>query len=101
MPNSIALLLTEGRLPGIPEQAGHTFSFGPAPNLAEQEQNSFDSVASSTWTSSPITISYFMLDILHRRRDQLDPSNRHRRQPAQNGNVAFGGVFLHLCFGKV
>ena len=33
---------------GIPQQAGQTWSFCSPPNFAEQEQNIFDSVASST-----------------------------------------------------
>lgn len=62
MAYSTARSLATGNAPGIPEQTGQTAIFGSASteSTTAQPQNIFDSVASSTWTSSPITGSYFI-----------------------------------------
>src|SRR5271157_2974760 len=57
--NSTALRFNTGRAPGRPRHTGHTFVFGGSPNRVEHEQNIFDAVNSCTWTSSPMTGSYF------------------------------------------
>src|SRR5208337_2449944 len=57
--NSTALRFNTGKAPGSPRHTGHTFVFGGSPNRVEQEQKIFDSVNSCTWTSSPMTGSYF------------------------------------------
>ena len=49
-------------LPGRPRQTGQTCVFGSAPNSVEQPQKIFVFVFSSTWTSKPITDSYFILE---------------------------------------
>ena len=55
----IARRFGTGSAPGSPRQTGHTRVFGGIPNQrAEQEQNIFESVPSSTWVSMPMTISY-------------------------------------------
>ena len=53
-------LFKTGRTPGIPRQIGQVFSFGGLPNSVEQEQNIFVLVLIWTWTSSPMTVSYFI-----------------------------------------
>src|SRR5208283_2883090 len=57
--NSTALRFSTGKAPGSPRQTGHTFVFGGSPKRVEQEQKIFDAVSSCTWTSSPMTGSYF------------------------------------------
>src|SRR5580658_7397937 len=57
--NSTALRLSTGKAPGSPRQTGHTLVFGGSPKRVEHEQNIFESVSSWTWTSSPMTGSYF------------------------------------------
>src|SRR5580692_13070765 len=57
--NSTALRLSTGKAPGSPRHTGQTFVFGGSPNRVEHEQKIFDSVSSCTWTSSPMTGSYF------------------------------------------
>src|SRR5271163_2115378 len=57
--NSTALRFSTGKAPGSPRQTGHTFVFGGSPKRVEQEQKIFDAVRSCTWTSSPMTGSYF------------------------------------------
>src|SRR2546423_935690 len=59
--NSTARLFSTGRAPGNPRQTGHTFVFGGAPNVVEHPQKALVAVSSWTWTSSPITISYFWM----------------------------------------
>src|SRR5580700_5318666 len=56
---STALRFNTGNAPGSPRQTGQTFVFGGSPKRVEQEQNILDSVSSWTWTSSPMTGSYF------------------------------------------
>ena len=55
---STTCLFKTGREPGIPVQTGQVWVFGAPPNSVEQAQKIFVLVASSTWTSSPITVSY-------------------------------------------
>src|SRR5208282_642782 len=57
--NSTAFLFNTGNAPGSPRQTGHTFVFGGSPKRVEHEQKIFEAVSSCTWTSSPMTGSYF------------------------------------------
>src|ERR1700685_4673049 len=57
--NSTALRFNTGKAPGMPRQTGQTLVFGGSPKRVEQEQKIFDAVSSWTWTSSPMTGSYF------------------------------------------
>src|SRR6266404_6258662 len=57
--NSTALRFSTGKAPGSPRHTGHTFVFGGSPKRVEHEQKIFDAVSSCTWTSSPMTASYF------------------------------------------
>ena len=59
MAHSTPLALTTGSAPGSPRETGSTWELGSAPKRAEEVENIFVSVASSTWTSMPITGSYF------------------------------------------
>src|SRR5258705_9293259 len=43
----------------MPRQTGQTLVFGGSPKRVEQEQKIFEAVSSCTWTSSPMTGSYF------------------------------------------
>ena len=74
-PAAMALFTTlrfiTGSSPGMPAQAGHTFSLASALLSLAQEQKILDSVASSTWTSSPITVSQAItVHLLPKRRPQ-------------------------------
>src|ERR1700746_307000 len=57
--NSTTFRLRTGKAPGIPRHTGQTLVLGGAPKRVEQEQKILLSVSSWTWTSSPITGSYF------------------------------------------
>src|ERR1019366_5106584 len=57
--NSTAFLFNTGKAPGSPRHTGHTLVFGGSPKRVEHEQKIFDAVSSCTWTSSPMTGSYF------------------------------------------
>src|SRR5579871_2496728 len=57
--NSTAFLFRTGNAPGSPRHTGQTFVLGGAPNWVEHPQNIFVAVRSWTWTSRPITGSYF------------------------------------------
>src|SRR5271156_1911952 len=57
--NSTAFRFKTGKAPGSPRHTGHTLVFGGSPKRVEQEQKIFDSVSNWTWTSSPMTGSYF------------------------------------------
>src|SRR5208337_1470920 len=57
--NSTAFRLSTGKAPGSPRQTGQTFVFGGSPKRVEHEQKIFEAVSSWTWTSSPMTGSYF------------------------------------------
>src|ERR1017187_9749654 len=57
--NSTAFRLSTGNAPGRPRQTGQTFVLGGFPNFVEQEQKILVAVTSWTWTSSPMTGSYF------------------------------------------
>src|SRR5216684_499375 len=57
--NSTALRFSTGKAPGSPRQTGHTFVLGGSPKRVEHEQKIFDAVSNCTWTSSPMTGSYF------------------------------------------
>src|SRR5437899_1992616 len=57
--NSTAFRFSTGKAPGSPRHTGHTLVFGRSPKRVEQEQKIFDAVSSCTWTSSPMTGSYF------------------------------------------
>ena len=52
--------LRTGKAPGRPRQTGQVFEFGGSPKRVEHEQKIFDFVRSWTWTSSPITASYWV-----------------------------------------
>src|SRR5580704_10161552 len=56
---STALRFSTGRAPGRPRQTGQTLVLGGAPKRVEHEQKILPTVKSWTWTSSPITGSYF------------------------------------------
>ena len=58
---STTCLFNTGREPGIPVHTGQVCVFGAPPNSVEQPQKIFVFVASSTWTSRPITVSYCFL----------------------------------------
>lgn len=57
--NSTAFAFKTGSAPGSPRHTGHTFVFGGSPNRVKHPQKIFVAVSSWTWTSSPITGSYF------------------------------------------
>src|SRR6266478_1837287 len=57
--NSTAFRFSTGKAPGSPRHTGHTFVLGGSPKRVEHEQKIFDAVSSCTWTSSPMTGSYF------------------------------------------
>src|SRR6267154_1369691 len=57
--NSTALRFRTGNAPGIPRQTGQTFVLGGSPKPVEQEQKILEAVSNCTWTSSPMTGSYF------------------------------------------
>src|SRR5450759_4014016 len=57
--NSTAFRFNTGKAPGSPRHTGHTLVVGGSPKRVEHEQKIFDAVSSWTWTSSPITGSYF------------------------------------------
>src|SRR5690242_20402356 len=56
---STARLLRTGSVPGRPRQTGQTLVFGGSPKRVEQPQKIFVRVRSWTWTSKPMTGSYF------------------------------------------
>ena len=58
--NSTAFSFNTGNAPGSPRQTGQTWVFGGAPNLVEHEQKILVVVRSWTWTSRPMTGSYFV-----------------------------------------
>ena len=58
---STTCLFKTGREPGIPVHTGQVWLFGAPPNAVEQPQKIFVLLANSTWTSSPITVSYTLL----------------------------------------
>src|SRR5437667_6491204 len=57
--NSTAFRFSTGKAPGSPRHTGHTLVFGGSPKRVEHEQKIFEAVSSCTWTSSPMTGSYF------------------------------------------
>src|SRR5258708_30308274 len=57
--NSTAFRFSTGKAPGSPRHTGHTLVFGGSPKRVEHEQKIFDAVSNCTWTSSPMTGSYF------------------------------------------
>src|SRR5882724_12057124 len=58
--NSTALRFKTGNAPGNPRHTGQTWVFGAAPNCVEHEQKILVVVRSWTWTSRPMTGSYFV-----------------------------------------
>src|SRR5438034_11393218 len=54
----IASAFGTGSDPGCPMQTGHVSVFGSSPKVLRQPQNIFVAVLSSTWHSSPITVSH-------------------------------------------
>src|SRR5437879_53535 len=56
---STARLFRTGRVPGRPRHTGQTLVFGGSPKRVEQPQKIFVFVRSWTWTSRPMTGSYF------------------------------------------
>src|SRR2546421_12984472 len=59
--NSTAFLFSTGNAPGNPRHTGQTLVLGGAPNVVEHPQKALVAVSSWTWTSSPITTSYFWM----------------------------------------
>src|SRR2546423_10048522 len=59
---SMAFSLGTGRLPGWPRHTGQVWVLGAAPNSLRHPQNIFVAVESSTWHSSPITVSNSVAD---------------------------------------
>ena len=57
--SSSARRFSTGSEPGNPRHTGHVFVLGGSPKRVEHPQKTFVAVASCTWTSSPITGSYF------------------------------------------
>src|ERR1700760_739335 len=57
--NSTARSFRTGSAPGRPRHTGQIFVLGGAPNLFEQPQKALVLVSNCTWTSSPMTGSYF------------------------------------------
>ena len=57
--NSTAFRFSTGRAPGSPRQTGQTLVFGGVAKTGRAGQKIFVSVRSWTWTSSPMTGSYF------------------------------------------
>ena len=57
--NSTARALSTGNAPGNPRQTGQTLVLGSDPNLLVQPQKALVAVSSCTWTSRPMTGSYF------------------------------------------
>ena len=55
------LLVQYRKDPGIPVHTGQVWLLGAPPKAVEQPQKIFVFVANSTWTSSPITVSYVLL----------------------------------------
>src|SRR3954468_333287 len=60
---STAFLFRTGSAPGSPRHTGQTFVFGGAPKVVEHPQKAFVAVRSWTWTSKPITTSYFWMAV--------------------------------------
>ena len=58
--HSTPFLFTTGSAPGRPKETGSTLELGAAPKSVEEVENILVSVANSTWTSMPITGSYFL-----------------------------------------
>src|SRR5437588_6555515 len=54
---SMAFSFGTGSEPGRPRQTGHVLVFGGEPNSLRHPQNIFVAVESSTWHSSPMTVS--------------------------------------------
>src|SRR5699024_2500133 len=61
IPSFTASLFKTGNVPGYPKSFGLMFSFGSFPNLFGLEENIFESVFNSTWTSKPIIVSNFIV----------------------------------------
>src|SRR5271167_2792264 len=59
--SSTACRFNTGSAPGNPIHTGQTFELGSAPKLVGHPQKILVRVASWTWTSSPITGSYFAI----------------------------------------
>ena len=57
MASSTTCRLRTGNAPGSPRVTGSMFVFGSSPKRLGEPEKSFVRVASSTWTSSPTTIS--------------------------------------------
>src|SRR5579883_284886 len=56
---STAFSFKTGSAPGSPRHTGQTLVLGGAPNWFAHPQNALVAVRSWTWTSSPMTASYF------------------------------------------
>ena len=59
-PKWIASAFVTGKLPGSARQTGQVCVLGGSPKLSGQPQNILVFVASWTWISSPMTVSYSM-----------------------------------------
>ena len=63
--SSMARRFGYGRAPGSPRQTSQVRVFGGAPNhFAEQPQNIFERVSSSTWHSMPMIVSYRVATVM-------------------------------------
>src|SRR5699024_4347154 len=60
IPKFTASSFSTGSVPGYPKSFGFTLAFGSLPKAFGLDENIFDFVFSSTWTSSPMTVSNFI-----------------------------------------
>src|SRR5438874_7132711 len=80
MVNSMAFSFGTGSEPGWPRQTGHVLVFGGEPNSLRHPQNIFVAVESSTWHSSPMTVSNS--SVMRARRYRLSGVRREDREVA-------------------
>src|SRR3954471_17345840 len=103
--NSTAFLFSTGSAPGRPRHTGQTFVFGGAPNVVGQLQKALVAVSSWTWTSSPITTSYFWMaaesvsdavamDIDYKTKDAFTTEARRTRRNTSLRMVTLSGATL-------
>ena len=64
MANSTTFRFSTGRAPGRPRQTGQVCELGVWPKAVEQPQKILVLVVSWTWTSRPMTASYFIMGSL-------------------------------------
>src|SRR5437588_8953073 len=78
--SSMAFWFGTGRLPGWPRHTGQVFVLGGEPNSLRHPQNIFVAVESSTWHSSPMTVSNS--SVMRARRYRLSGVRREDREVA-------------------